>query len=73
MGKDIIIHLIANLYCNLRLKLPQMRYYKWMGFLQQFHLIIKYKKWTTNELDDFISKKQAPKIRDVGATMYHEA
>jgi hypothetical protein len=27
-----------------------------MGFLQQFHLVIKYKKGTSNKVDDMISR-----------------
>jgi hypothetical protein len=27
-----------------------------MGFLQQFHLVIKYKKGTSNKVDDMLSR-----------------
>jgi hypothetical protein len=35
-------------------KLQQSRHYRWMGFLQQFHLVIKYKKGTSKKVDDML-------------------
>ena len=40
---------------SIQTKLQQSRHYRWMGFLQQFHLVIKYKKGTSNKVDDMIS------------------
>jgi ABC-type uncharacterized transport system auxiliary subunit len=37
-------------------KLQQYRHYRWMGFLQQFHLLIKYKKGTSNKVVDMFSR-----------------
>lgn len=50
MGKEKIIHMDHQLlqYMQGRNKLQQTRHYKWMGFLQQCHLVIKYKKGNIN-------------------------
>ncbi|CAL8137529.1 unnamed protein product [Prunus armeniaca] len=37
-------------------KLQQARHMKWMSYLQQFNIIIKYKKWVTNKLADMLSR-----------------
>ena len=37
-------------------KLQQSRYYRWMGFIQKFHLVIKYKKGVTNKVADMMSR-----------------
>lgn len=64
MGKETIIHIdhqsLQNLYTHS--KLQQTRYYKWMGFLHKFHLVIKYKKEITNKLDDILSRPPTSKI-----------
>jgi hypothetical protein len=36
--------------------MQQSRHYRWMGFLQQFNLAIKYKKGTSNKLADILSR-----------------
>jgi len=33
------------------------QHFKWMGFLQQFHLVIKYTKGIHNEVADMLSRK----------------
>jgi hypothetical protein len=43
-------------YLQAHNKLQQSRHYRWMGFLQQFHLVIKYKKGTSNKVDDMLSR-----------------
>jgi hypothetical protein len=57
LGKETIIHTDHQplQYLQAQTKLQQSRHYKWMGFLQQFHLVIKYKKGTSNKVDDMIS------------------
>jgi hypothetical protein len=57
MGKETIIHTDHQplQYLQAQSKLQQTRHYKWMGFLQQFHLVIKYKKGSTNKLADMLS------------------
>ena len=46
MGKEIVIHTDHQplQYLHSQTKLQQSRHYIWMGFLQQFHLLIRYKK-----------------------------
>jgi hypothetical protein len=43
-----------------------------MGFLQQFHLIIKYKKGSTNKLVDMLSRPPTSKITTLGTLMHME-
>ena len=43
-------------YLQSQTKLQQSHHYIWMGFLQQFHLVIKYKKGVTNKVDDMLSR-----------------
>jgi hypothetical protein len=38
------------------MELQQSRQYRWMDFLQQFHLVIKYKKGTSNKVADVLSR-----------------
>jgi hypothetical protein len=74
MGKDTIIHTDHQTlqYLQAHSKLQQTRHYKWMGFLQQFHLVIKYKKGSTNKLADMISRPSASKITTLGTLMHME-
>jgi hypothetical protein len=41
---------------NYTTKLQQSQHYRWMGFLQQFHLVIKYKKGTSNKEANMFSR-----------------
>jgi hypothetical protein len=58
LGKETIIHRDHQplQYLQAQTKLQQSRHYKWMGFLQQFHLVIKYKRGTSNKAIDMISR-----------------
>lgn len=58
MGKEIIIHTDHQplKYLQTQSKLQQTRHYIWMDFLQQFHLMIKYKKGTQNKVVDMLSR-----------------
>jgi hypothetical protein len=64
MGKETIIHTYHQTlkYLQARSKLRQTRHYKWMEFLQQFHLAIKYKKGSTHKLADMLSRPPTSKI-----------
>eukprot|EP00253_Pinus_taeda_P034566 PITA_34566 len=44
MGKETVIHTDHQplQYLHSQTKLQQSRHYRWMGFLQQFHLVIRY-------------------------------
>ena len=58
MGKETIIHIDHQpLQCfQSQTKLQQSRHFRWMGFLQQFHLVIKYKKGINNKVVDMLSR-----------------
>jgi len=43
-----------------------------MGFLQKFHLVIKYKKGSTNDLVDMLSRPPTSKITALGTHMNME-
>jgi hypothetical protein len=58
LGKGTIIHTDHQplQYLQAQTKLQQYIHYRWMSFLQQFHLVIKYKKGTSNKVADMISR-----------------
>ena len=43
-------------YLQSQTKLQQARHFRWIRFLQQFHLVIKYKKGTSNKVEDMLSR-----------------
>jgi hypothetical protein len=57
LGKETIIHIDHQplQYLQTQTKMQQSQHYRWMGFLQQFHLVIKYKKGTTIKVVDMLS------------------
>jgi hypothetical protein len=56
LGKETIIHTDHQplQYIQAQTKLQQSQHCLWMGFLQQFHLVIKYKKGTSNKVVDML-------------------
>ena len=58
MGKETIIHIDDQplQYLQSQTKLQQMRHFRWMGFLQQFHLVIRYKNGIYNKVVDILSR-----------------
>ena len=58
MGKETVIHIDHQQlqYLHSQTKLQQSRHYRWMGFLQQFHLVIRYKKSIHNKVADMLSR-----------------
>ena len=58
MGKETIIHIDNQplQYLQTQTKLQQSRHFRWMGFLQQFHLVIRYKKGIQNKVADMLSR-----------------
>lgn len=58
IGKETIIHTDHQplQYLQSQTKLQKSHHFRWMGFLQQFHLVIKYKKGTGNKLADMLSR-----------------
>ena len=45
-------------------------HYKWMGFLQQFWIVFKYKKGNTNKLADMLSRLSTLNITAFGNLMH---
>jgi hypothetical protein len=74
LGKETIIHTNHQPLQSLQSqsKMQQVRHYKWMGFLQQFHLLIKYKKGATNKLVGMLSQPPLKKIATIGMLMQLE-
>lgn len=58
MGKGTVIHTDHQQlqYLHSQSKLQQSRHYTWMGFLQQLHLVIRYKKGTHNKVAYMLSR-----------------
>jgi len=58
MGKETIIHTDHQplQYLHSQTKLQQLRHYRWIGFLQRFHLVIRYKKGIHNKVADMLSR-----------------
>jgi hypothetical protein len=58
LGKETIIHTDHQplQYLQLQTKLQQARHFIWMGFLQQFHLVIRYEKGIFNKVVDMLSR-----------------
>lgn len=56
MGKETLIHTNHHplQYLQYQSKLQQSRHFRWMGFLQQLHLVIRYKKGIYNKVADII-------------------
>ena len=58
MGKETIVHTDHQSlqYFQWKTKLQQSRNFRLMGFLQQFHLSIRYKKGIFNKFSDMLSR-----------------
>jgi hypothetical protein len=58
LGKETIIHTDHKplQLPQAQTKLQKSQRYRWMGFLQKFHLVIKYKKGTSNKVVDMLSR-----------------
>lgn len=57
LGKETIIHIVHQplQYLQLQTKLQQARHFMWMGFIQRFHLVIRYKKGIYKKIVDMLS------------------
>ena len=55
-GKETIIHIDHQplQYLQSQKKLQQSQHFRWMGFLQRFHLVIKYKKGIPNKVANML-------------------
>ena len=58
MGKETIIHTDHQTlqYLQSQKNIQQSRHYRWMVFFQQFHLVIRYKRGTSNKVADMLSR-----------------
>ena len=74
MGKETIIHTDHQSlqYLLAQSKLQHTMHYKCMGFLQQLHLIIKYKKDNTNKSIYMLSRSPISNITALGTLIYME-
>lgn len=54
-------------------KMQQVRHYNWMELLQQFHLLIKYKKGATKNLPDMLSQPSLKKIAAICMLMQYQS
>ena len=56
-AKETLIHTNHQpfKYLQTQTKLQQSQHYRWMGILQQVHLVIQYKEGTINKVDDMFS------------------
>ena len=62
LGKETILHTEHHplIFINSQLKIQEQRHLKWASYIQQFHLVIRYKKGTSNKMDDFLSRPPTP-------------
>jgi hypothetical protein len=58
LGKETIIHTDHQplQYLQSQTNLQQARHFIWMGFLEKFHLVIRYKKGVYNKVVDMLSR-----------------
>ncbi len=62
LGKETILHTDHHplIFINSQRKIQEQRHLKWASYIQQFHLVIKYKKGTSNKMVDLLSRPPAP-------------
>ncbi|CAL2259851.1 unnamed protein product [Prunus armeniaca] len=62
LGKEVVVHSDHKplQFLTTQSKLQQARHMKWMSYLQQFSIVIKYKKGATNKLADMLSRPPTP-------------
>jgi hypothetical protein len=62
LGKETILHIDHHplIFINSQSKIQEQRHIKWASYIQQFHLVIRYKKGTSNKMVDFLSQPPTP-------------
>jgi len=62
LGKEAVLHTDHHplIFIISRSKIQEQRHLKWASYIQQFHLVIKYKKGSTNQMAHLLSR---PPIR----------
>lgn len=58
MSKETIVHMDHHLllFINSQSKIQEQQHLKWATYIQQFHLLIKYKKGIVNKIADLLSR-----------------
>ena len=61
LGKETILHTDHHplIFINSQRKIQEQGHLKWASYIQQFHLVIKYKKGTSNKMADLLSRPPA--------------
>jgi hypothetical protein len=69
LGKETILHTEHHplIFINSQLKIQEQRHLKWASYIQQFHLVIRYKKSTSNKMVDFLSRPPTPVLSSLEA------
>lgn len=74
LGKETILHTDQNplIFINSQSNIQEQRHLKWAAYIQQFHLVIRYKKGTSNKMADLLSRppNQVLKILEVWCAPY---
>jgi hypothetical protein len=62
LGKETILHIDHHplIFINSQSKIQEQRHLKWASYIQQFHLVIIYKKGTSNKMVDLLSRPPTP-------------
>jgi hypothetical protein len=57
LGKETILHTDHHplIFINSQTKIQEQCHLKWVAYIQQFHLVIKYKKGMSNQMVDLLS------------------
>ena len=58
LGKETILHTDHHplIFINSLSNIQEQRHLKWASYIQQFHLVIRYKKGTLNKLADLLNR-----------------
>jgi hypothetical protein len=74
LGKETIIHTDYKTlqFMHTQGKLLNEHHHKWSTHLQQFHINIKYKKWSTNHVPDCLSQPPVATLTIVLHSYKHE-
>jgi hypothetical protein len=62
LGKETILHTDYHplIFINSQSKIQEQRHLKWASYIQQFHLVIRYTKGTSNKMVDLLSRPPTP-------------
>lgn len=74
LGKETILHTDHHILIsiNSQSNIQEQRHLKWAAYIQQFHLVIRYKKGTSNKMEYLLSRppNQVLKILEVWCAPY---